>query len=244
MLNAIQSILIDRQSGASTLLARFTSELDNIDEKELHQALTALQITFPAMAVWTFAAAFFQEQNFDRKSIEVFRAQILEANDGLLKRAESVLADYATFLTLSRSTLVESYLKQRAINDEIKTVCAVSLPGEEGTHLQAELSKNGMEAECVQDWELESALEPVDAVIMGADWLTDEMIINKWGSAMLVKQAERLNKPVYILAESFKHTSNRTFREEHFYQDWSDGFSRRKIKVLETIPRKSGIIVI
>jgi len=244
MPDTIQSILHDRTSGASALLARFVSEIDHLKKEEFWSALQQLQAAFPVMAVWKYAEEYFTEGGWSTTTVKQFKIHIQTAREKVLSAAETKLSEFSRFLTISRSSLVESFLLTKTRSDGPHVVCSISLPGEEGLDLHHNLKKAGAASKCVQDWELVHQLDSVDVVLMGADWLTDEVIVNKWGSAELVDEANRLNKPVYVLAESFKHTAHSGFDEGQFHQDRSTGVIQRKIKVFEIIPRTPGIIVL
>ncbi len=241
---AIIDLLENRDLGASALLAKFTDILPQLSEKMLFTALAELKQAFPLMAVWSFTETYFQQHKPDRETIDLFYAQIKREKDQVIQGALDQLKPYKTFLTLSHSSLVESFLLAKSQQRPIRVICSRSLPANEGIHLSENLERVGVQTECVEDWLLVEKLASADAILIGADWVTDTFIINKWGSLQIIEMAQTFGKPVYVLAESFKHISGLDPPLDVFYQDWSEGHVNRFIQVFEIIPRSSQITLI
>jgi len=237
-------LLENRSLGASALLTEFAARATLLNKEELFDLLGKLKAVFPLMAVWLFAEEYFKAHNPGDASIKTFIARIREAGDQVIHLALDRLQDYQVFLTLSRSSLVEQFLLARERSDNTRVICSRSLPAQEGRHLYEKLRQAGLPTKCVDDWLIGDELKTADVVVLGADWVTEEMIINKWGSFKLVEQARRSGKPVFVLAESFKKIEGVRFAQSLFYQDWSQGSTKRKIQVFETIPVSAGLEVL
>lgn len=243
MRHSIQSILNDRTSGASTLFHCFLNELEHLDEKEFEQTLSCLQQTFPAMAVWVYLEQYFSEHPFSNQSIRALKTITVEEKRRVLDAASDRLSDFSSFLTLSRSSLVEAFLLQLGSRKRINVVCSESLPAHEGRELTHSLNANGVITRCVQDWTLIEEVHHVDVILLGADWITDAFVVNKQGSKAITEKAIRERKPVVFLAEKFKKTGRVDFQERWCYQDWSEGASKKQIKVFDIIPRRTEMII-
>ncbi|MCF7808696.1 MAG: hypothetical protein K9M49_05645 [Candidatus Marinimicrobia bacterium] len=244
MRRSIQSLLNDRTSGASALFHALLQELSHLDEDEFRLALFELQQTFPAMAVWKYLDTYFANRSFTKKHIQDLKTLAALEKARVLDGTSKTLSAYTSFLTLSQSSLVTSFFEQRAEQEKIYVVCSESLPGLEGRALTKTLNSKGVTTRCVQDWTLVEELANSEAVLFGADWVTDDFVVNKQGSREVVDRAIQDDKPVFFLAEAFKHTEPVDFKREWCYQDWSEGDIQRRIKVFDIIPRSEGLIIL
>ncbi len=243
MSNAADFLLDNKDLGSSALLEKFIHLFSQLSTAEVFDLLSQLQATFPLMAVWSFAESYFKKYPPDQHSVTAFSKEVQQSAKGVLQRSDIALAEFDTLLTLSHSSLVEAFLC-RCSSRKYRVICARSLPAGEGVSFSRALQNEGLSIDMVEDWEINDEIKYTDAIVLGADWVTSTTIINKSGSAELVKQADVLKKPVFILAEAFKFIQRKSFPEEWHYQDWSDGNGNRKIKVFESFQRTSNIQII
>ncbi len=241
---AVKTLLENRELGASALLAEFSNLLPGLDEAELFESVTALKQAFPLMAVWHFAEQYFQQHPLEPGSIQTFKKLIKAEKEQVLQRALTRLSSCQTILTVSRSSLVEQYILRNSRLTPTTVICSESLPGREGLALTEKLQHLDIHTTCVKDWEILDKIGSVDAILIGADWVFEQQIINKWGTLEIVMRAQHLDKPVYVLAESFKYIHGLEPSLAAFYQDWSRDYTKRRIQVFEIIPRSSTITLI
>ncbi len=78
--------------------------------------------------------------------------------------------------------------------------CAESRPKLEGRDLARRLAADGIAVELFTDAAITLALDAADAVLVGADAVTPEFLINKVGTAGLCAMASVRGVPVYALA--------------------------------------------
>jgi translation initiation factor 2B subunit (eIF-2B alpha/beta/delta family) len=197
------------------------------------------------MAVWAFADQFFGYHAFNKENLKNFARLVQQASVNVLQLAGETLTEPLRLLTLSRSSLVEQYLLKRSPSPANHVVCLESLPAAEGRNLALFLQQHGIAAEWVSDWQVEMLMPQIDAVILGADWITKRFMINKWGSNRLLAWADVFQKPVYILAEAYKQLPlPDNLVTSAFQQDWSDRSGRRRIQVFEKVRRNFAHILI
>ncbi|NQV15862.1 hypothetical protein HQ531_10430 [bacterium] len=238
---AVNNLLKNRDLGASALLSRFGEILPRYGEAELFSILAELKMTFPLMAVWHFAENYFQKHAPEPQSFEKFNQELNREKAEVVERACEQMSFYKTCLTLSRSSLVEAFLLERNKLKKVDVICSQSLPAGEGVHLNSSLLEAGLNSICVPDWDLVDKLYAADVLILGADWVSDTLIINKQGSLKIVEAATRLDMPIFILAERFKYMDPPNISREAFIQDWSHAGTKRFIKVFEVFPRTESV---
>lgn len=244
MHQAVQDLVQNRDLGSSALLEKFIQLLKDQEATEVLNDLEALQNTFPLMAVWYFAEKFFQKFGVHHESIIQFSEKVQSEREAVLEKAASALHPFQRFLTLSRSSLVEEAFIRLGQQKSIEVVCSPSFPGNEGLGLQRNLERAHIKVFGVNDWELVDRLPKVDAVVLGADLITDEHIVNKWGIHEVVRHAQVKKKKVFILAEKFKRFPHMEISLPASIQDWSEGNTTRMIQVFEKVPRTPGVIIL
>jgi len=234
----IHTLMENKTLGSSALLGTFISHLEDFQETDIIVGLEALKQAFPLMAVWSYGEKFFQQNGVEASSRTTFINEVRHGKEAVLTEAISTLSSFHSLLTISRSSLVEEVLLLLNRKKPIDVICSRSFPGREGEALRQILGQDGIKVCCVEDWQLLDKLADADAVVLGADLITDRFIVNKWGSAEIIRGATRLGKPVFVLAEPFKHLSIDSISKDSLYQDWTNGHYRRFIQVFECVSRK------
>lgn len=241
---SVNDLLKNKNLGASALLQEFIGLLPALSVETRSRLLEDLKQQFPLMAVWHFAVDYFGHSTSTPQTIKDFGKFVNSAQSDTVQKALALLGSYHRFATLSRSSLVERTLIQIGNQKNIQVLCANSLPAEEGVDLYRSLSGTGISSRCVSDWEMSDQLDGIEALLLGADWITETECINKWGSGALLQSAQENGIPVFIIAEKFKHRTPVSWREEDFYQDWSKAGIGCKIKVFERCSLTPEICVI
>jgi translation initiation factor 2B subunit (eIF-2B alpha/beta/delta family) len=78
--------------------------------------------------------------------------------------------------------------------------CSESRPALEGRRLAARLAAQGVPVTCYSDAAIGAALASAHAVVVGADAIGPEWLINKAGTRMLAAAAHHQGIPVYVAA--------------------------------------------
>jgi translation initiation factor eIF-2B subunit alpha len=110
-----------------------------------------------------------------------------------------------SFLVHGYSRLVILLLKTLAQTTRFKVFVTQALPMDNGTRTVRELRDLNIMACLVSDSSIGYVMQHVDMVLVGAQVITQNGgIVNQMGTLQLAIVAKALNKPFYVLAESFK----------------------------------------
>ncbi|HKP87812.1 MAG TPA: hypothetical protein VJZ26_17050 [Blastocatellia bacterium] len=122
--------------------------------------------------------------------------------------AASLIADGVTVLTHSRSsTVIAALLEARGAGKNFTVIATESRPALEGRNLAEAVAREGARVILVADAAAALLMEQVDFVLMGADRVTPEFLINKIGTRMIALAAREQGVPVYALCDTSKFTS-------------------------------------
>lgn len=187
----IDAIARDRASGAAELALRAAEALALAAPEELPEAAAAVVRAQPAMAALYNAA-----RAALAGELEAFTTRLRASPEAIARRAEAVVRG-RTVLTHSYSSTVVRALQQ---GHPARVICTESQPGGEGRETAGRLG-----AEVIPDMAAYRALERVDAVVVGADAVTPECVVNKIGTAMVALAARERRVPVYVLCGSEKY---------------------------------------
>ena len=236
-MESFRTLAANRDLGSSALLAEFIHLIQTADMNRIEPALLLMQAAFPVMAVWHFTEAFFYEHGLTRDTVADLTRIVRGGKRQVIARALEPLKQYRTFLTFSRSSIVEATLIK--LNERVdRVICAKSLPASEGLALAQRLRGARISVLCVPDIELVNHVRDVDCVVLGADWLRKDDFINKFGTKMLVEQACTSGIPVYVLAEHFKMVNDQHPAEKAFCQEWVQGGKKTQIPIFEVVPKR------
>jgi translation initiation factor 2B subunit (eIF-2B alpha/beta/delta family) len=217
---AVRRLAADRVSGASELVPlaiqalRGASRLDQARMAEVARAVGEAQ---PSMAsVWHAALAALRDIA-QPGALDDFERRWRRAGAALARLA----ADYLTpgaggslrVVTWSFSGSVLACLRALSGRTALTVSCAEGRPAFEGRRLAAALAAETIPTETFTDAGLGEVLwrrrERADAVLIGADAVTPEWVLNKSGSATLAAAAARVGVPVYVAAARDKFADGR-----------------------------------
>ena len=120
------------------------------------------------------------------------------------------LPSSGTVLTISNSSMVTGALKNsQNLGKNLKILCLRSAPANEGELLASSLMKAGIRVNIAEDESFQDLMIETDLVMLGCDLLGENYFINKRGSGSLVRQAEKLNKPVWVLGDTLRIVKDR-----------------------------------
>lgn len=223
----VERIRRDRRSGASVLLAEgieaarlFLGETRRLPPSRLTAALArfSLRLTAsqPSMAVFlNLANALWLDGTEGRDGPPTWErlhgalVRYAEAMDrGLLatvRRAGRLVRPGALVLTYSHSTAVRLALwRAMALGRRFEVVCSESRPMGEGVVLARRLAALGISVHLTADAALAEWVPAAGLVLLGADAVTPDVVVNKVGTEPLLRAASRTGVPAYVLADSSK----------------------------------------
>jgi len=108
-------------------------------------------------------------------------------------------------LTHSKSRMVIKVLKHAAKHKRFTTYVTESCPNKSGLKMEKALNELNIPVTLILDAAVGYIMEKIDVVILGAEGVAENGgIINKIGSYQIALCAKAFNKPVYVVAESYK----------------------------------------
>lgn len=223
----LEQIRRDRRSGASVLLARgieaarlFLASTRKLPPAGLTAALErfTLRLTAgqPSMAAFlTLANALWLacgEGSGRAPSWGDLHDALVRYADGIdrglgltVRHAALLVRSRSLVLTYSSSTAVRWALwRAMALGRRFEVVCSESRPMREGVTLARRLAALGIPVHLVVDAALAEWIERADLVLLGADAVMPDVVVNKVGTEPLLQAARRAGVPAYMLADSSK----------------------------------------
>lgn len=114
-----------------------------------------------------------------------------------------------------------------------------SSPDNTGEQMVKELQKAGIECTLILDSAVGYIMETIDIVLVGAEGVVESGgIINRIGSYTMALCAREMNKPFYVLAESFKFLRMYPLNQ----RDLPDEYKYHKICTVEDIKRTHPLV--
>lgn len=136
--------------------------------------------------------------------LQEYRARVGSDLETLAQIAADYLAKYPVIMTYSRSATVLRALTTMAGHEQIRVLCSEGRPMFEGQTLASELGWAGIEVTVGIDMALFGWLPQTEALVLGADSLSDSGLVNKIGTAQLVRAAVERDIPRIVLCTSQK----------------------------------------
>jgi Initiation factor 2 subunit family len=209
----IERIARDGKSGASELLGLALGTLGDAGGHGplvLAETARALCRAQPSMApFWNAAAAALADLQrpgtFDR-----FVARAERSAAALTRFAVALLAPAEErgqplhVTTCSFSSSVLACLEGVARSRPLSVACAEGRPALEGRRLASRLAAAGVAVELSTDAGVAPALSRTDALVVGADAVSCEWILNKCGTSALAAASVARGVPVYVIASREK----------------------------------------
>jgi translation initiation factor 2B subunit (eIF-2B alpha/beta/delta family) len=223
----IREIASDHSSGAAEILEKAPKLFESLSAETPQstlfevrhvtvEACVALIRSQPCMApLINLAIAVIRAQAASSTTDEARRAATVAANDFLRGARQSseviqnltsgLLADGQMVLTHSRSSTVAAALTTaHNAGRKLRVVVTESRPLFEGRALAAELAREGVDVTLIADSAAASLLTEVGCVLVGADCITPNALVNKIGTRMIALAARELGVPMYAAADSSK----------------------------------------
>jgi len=134
-----------------------------------------------------------------------FTGQLDEANRRISGHARQLIRDGQKVLTYSRSrTVVDALIGAHNAGASFEVLCTESRPMGEGIKLARDLAEAGIPVRLSTDAALFRLAQQASLIIVGADALTNQSVVNKTGTSMLVMAGRHLSCSTYVLSGSEK----------------------------------------
>jgi translation initiation factor eIF-2B subunit delta len=205
---------------AAGVLMLFAAEAEAEDEssfrRELATAGKALIQAQPSMAplfnlVKTVVASVEGAPDLEaarhlvRTASEAFHSELERRSERIARQTLSLLPDGCVVLTHSRSSTVLAALQLAATSGRsVEVVCTESRPGYEGRATAATLAGQGVRATLITDSEAAHFMGRADLVLVGADSVSGDGLVNKMGTYAVALAARDRGVPFYALCGTEK----------------------------------------
>jgi translation initiation factor 2B subunit (eIF-2B alpha/beta/delta family) len=140
----------------------------------------------------------------------------------------NLIRDGSTLLTHSRSsTVLEALIEARRAGKHFEVIATESRPMLEGRKLAGELSSKGIHVTLIADAAAALFIERTDLIMVGADKLTPEHLVNKIGTRMIAFAAGELRVPIYAACDTSKfiaadYFADMTRNQRNASELWTD----------------------
>lgn len=162
---------------------------------------------------------------------EMFLQKVSTSRQRIAKLGSPFLNDGVCILTHSFSKVVLSVLIEAASSNKRFTVYVTeSQPDLSGNLMAERLKQHGIPVTVILDSAAGYIMEKIDIVMIGAEGVVENGgIINKIGSYQMAVCAKAHNKPLYVMAESFKFVRQYPLSQE----DLPDQFKYKASRIKE-----------
>lgn len=132
------------------------------------------------------------------------------------KYSDKIIHSQSVIMTYCHSGEAMSFIKHSWIKNrkKISVIACLTEPQEQGVLTAKELSKDGIPVTLIDDNAMGHFIKDVDMVIVGADALRLEGLVNKIGTRLLATAASSAHKPFYVVANSLKLDRRENFKIE------------------------------
>ncbi len=149
----------------------------------------------------------------------------LKTIDGLLERLERTTAQIAkkgstliksnhVIMTHCHSGEALAVIEQAWKNKKISIIATETEPLEQGVKTANELAKLKIPVTLITDSAVGYFMKEVDAIVVGADAIRSEGIVNKIGTSLIALAAKSNKKPLYVVANTLKLDNREKFKIE------------------------------
>lgn len=167
-----------------------------------------LRLASAALSAARAAADVPETFGFAEQAALRFVEETKRAAQASAKHAAGLIRDGATILTHSRSsTVLESFLEAKRAGRKFSVIATESRPMLEGRTLAESLANKGIRVTLIADAAASLLMDQLDLVLVGADRVTPDHLINKIGTNMIALAAREKKLPVYAACDSSKFIS-------------------------------------
>jgi translation initiation factor 2B subunit (eIF-2B alpha/beta/delta family) len=204
----VQAIATDKTHGATRLAQQALSALAAVARsrpKEAARAARALAATQPSMAALPHVMARAMQPGHGPARLERLSRRLDDATARSARQAARLLRGKKRVLTHSQSSACRQAIELWARRERsAEVIVTESRPANEGVELARMLGRAGVRVTLITDAQMAVAAQSCDAVIVGADAITEREVINKAGTRLAVCAAREAGVPAYAVTQTFK----------------------------------------
>ncbi len=131
------------------------------------------------------------------------------------KYSDKIIRSQSVIMTYCHSGEAMSFIKNSwKKHKKISVIACLTEPQQQGIRTARDLSLEGIPVTLIDDNAMGYFIKGVDMVIVGADALRLEGLVNKIGTRLLATAASSARKPFYVVANSLKLDRRENFKIE------------------------------
>lgn len=141
---------------------------------------------------------------------------LTKSSEEMAQWSDKVLKDNVCVMTHCHSGEAMEFLKHGHTKHKkkISVIATITQPLEQGVKTSKELARVKIPVTLILDSAVGLFMKDVDAVVVGADALRKEGLVNKIGTSLLAFAAKHDNKPFYVVANVLKLDKRNNFKIE------------------------------
>ncbi|XP_015792290.1 translation initiation factor eIF-2B subunit alpha [Tetranychus urticae] len=196
----------------SATYAEFVAKLQKVIEtfESIEPLIEVQSISEIFLRFITLTASEYQSIDEMRKALKLrgnlFLDKVVNCTQKIVKYGHPFIYEGSNILVHSYSPVVlETFLFVKKLGKRFCVYVTKSAPDNSGEIMYNKLKAHGIQCSLILDAAIGHFIEKVDMVMVGADGVVENGgIINKIGTYPLALCAKAFNKPLYVLAESYK----------------------------------------
>jgi translation initiation factor 2B subunit (eIF-2B alpha/beta/delta family) len=252
--DAIKAVAADNRSGAAEMLRRASAIFSLLEHTNAEpfvdleqtrvliiETCVSLAQAQPLMIPLANLASAVITAAINRASAQEMNDSAISAARDFTDRAEraaslcaqhaaQLISDGATVLTHSRSsTVLASFINARRAGKTFNVIATESRPAMEGRVLARSLADEQIAVTLIADMSAALVMEQANLILVGADQVTPQSVINKIGTRVIALAALERGLPVYALCDTSKFTAHRAraIEDRHSGDElWADAPER------------------
>lgn len=136
---------------------------------------------------------------------QTFQNRLQNATEAIAESAAALITDHTTLLTTSySSTVLQALLQAREAGKQFDVICTESRPAQEGVTLAKKLAAANINVTLVVDAAVFTFLSQAQWIMVGADTVAQQGLVNKIGTSGLALAAHSRRIGFYALCSTVK----------------------------------------
>ncbi|MDE1830193.1 MAG: hypothetical protein KGI25_07705 [Thaumarchaeota archaeon] len=130
--------------------------------------------------------------------------------------SDRIIANNSKIITYCHSGEAMSFIKHawKTHGKKLAVIACKTDPLEQGITTAREIARERIPVTLIDDNAIGFFIKSIDMVVVGADALRKEGVVNKIGTSLLAQAANSASKPVYVVANSLKIDKRKKFKIE------------------------------
>jgi ribose 1,5-bisphosphate isomerase len=153
-------------------------------------------------------------------SIDSLLRSLKSLHEKEAKHADRIIKDGYTILTYCHSGEAMSFIKHVFVKHKkkISVIACETEPLEQGVRTARDMIAAGIPVTLIDDNAVNFMMKDVDVVVVGADAMRKEGVVNKIGTSMVALSAKENRVPFYVVGSTLKIDGRKKFKIEERHE--------------------------